>query len=560
MKIYYKKVLLGLTFASGLMLAGCSDEEYADVNTNPDVLTEIAPENQFMSASLSLQSNDFEMFYDQYRRIMPWMQYLTAAGGNARNYTRNIDNFSWRDDRLYIGVGNALYDAEKIIEAMSADDQARYVDMLNIIRIEKAYYAFYVSDIFGSVAYTEAWQARYGGTLTPVYDDQRTLFLKLNDELKAAVTALNSEKTAAQVTLGNYDIYFQGTAKAWVRAANAVRLRLAMRLLKREAATAAAIIDDVLAQDAGDLMASNEQGWVFKGNGGFTGGGNWNPDLLYAGKPLVDFMLDNNDPRLDAIVAPNGYSQTVIDEFIGTGALEAGTTEDERYIGSFTVPDLAQANPEYYVRRIVPSSGRTVDSVSMIQRRLFQPTFDEGDGIGTGFVYMPVLTYAEFCFMRAELAARSITSEDAEEWYVKGVTASIEWYNTLAVDGKLSNYTALGPNEIADYLAQPGIAFDASIALNQIASQAYINYFKQPAEGWALWKRTGLPNTTTVFELPALLSNGAPLTVPRRAPLSLLLETNPNYDNQKAAYDAMLADPAFGADINDVTGRVWWDQ
>lgn len=551
---------MGLTFVSGLMLTGCSDEEYADANTNPDVLTEVAPENQFLSASLSLQSNDFEMFYDQYRRIMPWMQYLTGAGGNARNFTRNIDNFSWRDDRLYIGVGNALYDAEQIIGGMSAEDQARYVDMLNIIRIVKAYYAFYVSDVFGSVAYTEAWQARYGGTLTPVYDDQRTLFLKLNDELAAAVTALNAEKTVGQVPLGNYDIYFQGDVKSWVRSANAVRLRLAMRLLKREASTAEGIIDNVLSQGADNLMANNAQGWVFKGNAGFTGGGNWNPDLLYAGKPLVDFMLDNNDPRLDAIVAPNGYSQTVIDEFIEEGDLEAGTIEDERYIGSFTVPDLAQANPEYYVRRIVPSSGRTVDSVSMIQRRLFQPSFDEGNGVGTGFVYMPVLTYAEFCFMRAELAARNITSEDAEEWYIKGVTASIEWYNTLAVDGKLSNYTALDDNEIQDYLNQPGIAFEASMALEQIASQAYIHYFKQPAEGWALWKRTGLPNTTTVFELPALLSNGAPLTVPRRAPLSLLLETNPNYDNQKAAYDAMLADPAFGADINDVTGRVWWDQ
>ena len=82
---------------------------------------------------------------------------------------------------------------------------------------------------------------------------------------------------------------------------------------------------------------------------------------------------------------------------------------------------------------------------------------------------------------------------------------------------------------------------------------------KQPAEGWALWKRTGLPNTNTVLALTDMRSSGASLDIPRRAPLPLLNTTSANYENQKAAYDRMSAIPGFGLGPTDAFGRVWWD-
>lgn len=36
----------------------------------------------------------------------------------------------------------------------------------------KAYYAWYVSDVNGSMPYLEAFQARYGGIKTPKYETQ----------------------------------------------------------------------------------------------------------------------------------------------------------------------------------------------------------------------------------------------------------------------------------------------------------------------------------------------------------------------------------------------------
>ncbi|HEY9008339.1 MAG TPA: SusD/RagB family nutrient-binding outer membrane lipoprotein [Ohtaekwangia sp.] len=563
MKLLYKKIVLGFAFA-GIVATGCSDQDYVDANTNPDILTEVPPENQFLSAVNSLESQDFEAYYDLYRRIMPWMQYVTPVNGNGANFTKNIDNFSQRYGRLYTGIGDALVDMEKLVEKMPEADQAKYVYMLRIERILKAYYAFYVSDIYGSIPYTEAWQARYGGTMTPVYDDQQSLFAKLDGEIKEAITTLKTTQTTPQTGLGNFDPYYKGDVTSWIKAGNALRLRMAMRLLKRDQSKAQTIINEVLSNES-DLMQSNDEGWVFKGASGFTGGGNWNPDGLYATKPLVDFMWNNGDPRLDAFFSPNGYSQTNINALIATGDLPGGTTAPaRRYLGSFTSPDdsKAAANAKYYTARTAKVNGADirVDTLSLIQRRLFQPAFDEGSGVGTGVSYLPVITYAEFCFMRAELAARGLTGDDAETFYNAGVTASIEWYNEVAVDSKLSDYTALTGSQISDYLSQTGIAYDPSIGLDQIASQSFLNFFKQPAEGWALWKRTGMPNTTTVLALTDMKSSGVSLAIPRRAPLPLPSETSANYVNQKAAYDAMAKDAGFGAGPSDAFGRVWWDE
>lgn len=564
----YKKIFFSLTLI-GALATSCRDEDFVEANTDPDVLNEIAPENQFLSATLSMQGQDFEAFYDFYRRIMPWMQYVTPVNGNGANFTKNIDNFSQRYSRLYSGVGDALTDVEKLVEKMSAEDQARYVYVVSIARILKAYYAFYVSDIYGSIPYSQAWQARYGGTLTPVYDDQQTLFTTLDGDLETAIATLKTAQSASQVSLGNYDQYFKGDVQSWIRAANAVRLKIALRLVKRDAAKTQEIANEVLSSAADDLMDSNSEGWVFKATGDYTNGGNWNPDGLYATKPLVDFMWDNDDPRLDAFFSPNGYSQTNINALIADpdakDNLEAGTTEaSRRYFGSLTSPDDSKAsvNAVWYYSRTATINGKDirVDTISLIQRRLFQPYFDEGSGTGTGLTYMPVIGYAEFCFMRAELAAREITTEDAEEFYNKGVTASIEWYNTVAIDSKLTNYTALTGTEIEDYLADPDIAFDESKALDQIGSQAYLNYFKQPAEGWATWKRTGFPNTTSTLALTDMKSSSVSLDVPRRAPLSVLSETSANYANQKAAYDEMATIEGFGAGPTDAFGRVWWDK
>src|SRR5690606_5608794 len=162
------------------------------------------------------------------------------------------------------------------------------------------------------------------------------------------------------VSLGNYDQYFGGDATSWIRAANALRLKIASRLIKRSPTSAQTIAQEVLGESPEYLMSSNEESWQLKSTASFVSGGNWNPDGLFAPKPLVDFMWDYSDPRLDAIVAPNGYSQANIDVLISEGELDPGTTESpRRYFGSFTSPDAAAspANQRFYTPRTATIDG-----------------------------------------------------------------------------------------------------------------------------------------------------------------------------------------------------------
>ncbi|PWJ60084.1 SusD-like starch-binding protein associating with outer membrane [Dyadobacter jejuensis] len=558
-----------IIFSTSLLLLGgltaCDKQDFVDINVDPDALSSIPPENQFLNASRGIHGQDFEAFYDFYTRIMPWMQYATGVNGNQGAFTTNMSNFSSRYGALYSN-GAQLYDIEKLVERMEADVQPRYVHMIRIARILKAYYAFYVSDIYGSIPYSEAFQARYGGTLTPAYDTQQALFARLDAEIKEAVSVLKQTQSAPQVTLGDYDGYYNGSSTQWVKAGNALRLKIALRQIKVDPSTATSIINEIVAMPETDLMTTQADGWVFTANQSFTSGGNWNPASLRATKPMVDFMYENKDPRLDAFVAPNTYTQANIDLLIADNQLPAGTTEaSRRYLGSFTSPDQASSpaiKAQYYATRTVRSGDLSivVDTLSYLQPRLFRPSETDANGVvGSGLVFIPVITYSEYCFMRAEIAARGIGS-GTKDWYEKGVKSSIDWYDMIGIDSKLTNYTPVKEAEVEAYMQMPAVAFDASKALDQIASQAYLHFLKQPAEGWALWKRTGFPNATSSVMLPVLTNNNAVLTLPRRAPLSLLNENDQNYTNQKAAYDAMATLPGFGKDPQDATGRVWWDK
>jgi len=533
------KRLFKIAFLSGAVaIAGCKKDAFVEANISPSTLYEVEPEDQFLAAATGSQ-DDFEYYYDVYRAMNLWLQYTTVLGptGNSLNFTNPTSNFNYRYSKVYYErVGTRLADALHIIDNMPDEEKAGYADMAAIIRIFKAYYTFYASDINGSMPYVEAFQGRYGGTLTPVYDNQQEIFSMLDTEIRDAVNTLKAAESTSQVMLGANDPFFGGAADqvaAWVKAGNALRLKIGMRLMKADPQKLQQIAAEVLADPV--QMENIDDSWELVVGPAFADAtGNYNPTGFAASKPVVDFMKDKGDPRLRIFYRPN--------ELAG------------EFVGSYPSPDASRtsANQPLY---------NTEGALSEIQHRLFTPNFDEGNGAGTGDGFFPYLTYAEYCFLRADLIARGfVTTGDAKEWYDKGVTASIEYYNQKAVAAKVEGYAEVSGAEITGYLAAPGVMFDPAKATEQIAVQAYLDFYRQPSEGWAWWKRTGYPNSTSVLAWHELTSNGAAMRVPRRASITILPTTNLNFENQQTAISEMQQDPGFGQGPNDPFGRVWWDK
>ncbi|OJW54594.1 MAG: hypothetical protein BGO55_18040 [Sphingobacteriales bacterium 50-39] len=542
---------------AALVLGGCKKSAFVDLNTNPSTLYSIKPEEQFLNAPITIHGQDFEQFYDNYRRIMYWMQQSTAGAGNGSVTLKTVGNFDYRYGIFYPSVGAILTDVQKLIDKMPDSAKAAYAQIYAIADIPKIYYGFYVSDINGSIPYSEAFQGRYGGTLTPKYESQQSLFTLWDKRLKDIIGILKGAPSVTQVSLGKNDLWYHGDPALWAKAASALRLKMAFRLAKRDPATASAIAKEVVA-DAGNLMASNADGWVLYADYNFTSGGNWDPSEFRAPKPTMDFMYAQGDPRMHMFYQQNNYTQANLNTAIAAGVYPVGTTWNPRqYVGAPISPDVV-ATPSvksWFTAKKV-NDNLSLDTVSYLQWRMFQPA----NNSGTGQSFFPIITYADELFMRAELAVAGITTEDPQALYYAGIDASISFYDQAASKAKLADYAPLGANDVANYKASAAIVYNPAKALEQIAIQEYINFFKQPNEAWALFKRTGMPNSSTALANEDILIDGTVYNIPRRAALTTPATTDLNKVNKQAALDDMSKDPDFGTNIGDLYGRVWWDK
>ena len=533
-----RKYIISFSIAC-LALGACKKSAFVSDNLNPDILYSVDPADQFLAAAAGCQ-DDFEYFYDVYRLENNWMQYTTGAAGNTPGFARVGGNFNERYSKIFYGrTGTYLSDMPNLVSQMKPGDQAKRVWQLSIGAIFKAYYAFYVSDINGDIPYTQAFEARYGGTFTPAYDRQATLFDTLDAQIKAAVKVLETPQTATQTPIGAKDPFFPSNLAAapeaaqWAKIGNAVRLKMAMRLMKRNPTKMKAIATEVLA-DGSNQMASVDDSWVLYAGPAYANGNgqtNWNSTTFCAGKPVVDFMNATGDPREKIFYRPALWTSA--------------------FVGAPTSPDDVAPNTNNFLH--------SDSAYSQLQHRLFTPNYDEGNGAGTGIAFFPLMTYAEYCFIRAELGFRGVTADAPDAWYNNGVTASITFYDKRAQDAGIEGYTKVTANDISVYLGKPKVTYVAATGLDQIVCQAYLDFFRQPSEAWAWWKRTGFPNTSSTITWEALTASGTPIALPRRAPITILQTTDRNYANQQAAFKAMAADGNWGNGPNDFSGRVWWD-
>lgn len=560
-----KKLFINSVLASVILIAGCSREKFAEINTDPDLVyvNNVNPKNLFPVMVLANHTNDFEAYYDINRNIMFWnFHWVRLAGGSASlpafntpvtasRSTYRYDNLNTRES---MSAGGAGLDIQKIIDKMDEDDKAKHAHIGAIAGIPKAYSAFHLTDIVGSIPYSEAFQARYTEPpmFTPKYDTQEELYGILDGELKASVAVLKQALPNQQL-LGNYDLYYHGSgteSQNWIMAANSLRLKMAMRMYKRKPAAAKAIIDEVLADNVGPIN-SRAASWVFKAGKNIANGGNWATfGSLSGNKVTVDFMYKNADPRIRNFYRKVRITQPQFTQL--QTALTIPATEQYRdYQGRYVSPDAVGQNDKKHYFGNLPTVN--VMFSSEIQTALWN------SAIAQGLVNFPVITYSDVCFMRAEFAARNITSENAADWYNKGIEASILDYNDWGKDANVEGFAAVSGMEITNYQNAVDVKYDPAKGLEQICVQQYINFYKNPNEAWALIKRTGYPSPTgVVMQRERFTNAGNEVAMPRRWSISLPAISNLNYNNAKAAYDEMQKDPSFGV-LADIKGRVWWD-
>ena len=559
--------------AALLTLGACSRSKYAQLNTNPDAVLTIKPESELTTGQLARYNNSYEAFYDFYEYIRPWTQLFVPTAGNAGGAGAfvTVANGDVRWSTFYNNVGPDLVDVQQSILKMTAAQQLTYADLYAIDGINLVEYAFYTSDPNGSMPYSQAFQARYTGNLTPTWDTQEALFDSLDNQLQTYIKTLETTQPVQQDTGGVNELIYQGSVNKWIKAANSLRMRIAMRLINQNPAKLTTIVNQVLADPVGPISAVSED-WTFQGGDGLFGSGgnsNYNPIGHFGNQSLeynvTQFMLNTQDPRVTALLQPAAIStQDEFDSAQIQGAIPATATFDgQTYRGQYASPDAAKntSTAFYFTTLNFSYKGikQTVQYPSIIAPNILYASYSTGTN---GSNAVPVVTFADVCFMRAELSLRGLSNDpvSAQTLYTMGVEASLQDYDNWAKLAQVPNYVGLTSASEAAYLSAPGVAYQSANALEQVLVQEYLHDYMNPNEAWALLKRTGYPSPTgVIMPLESLVSNGAPMVMPRRFPTQYPEVGDLNYTNDINAINAQLAQPGYGT-ANQITGKVWWDQ
>ncbi len=313
------KIFAALTLVT-VLLAGCNKDKYAKINTDPSTVGEGNVSRFFTQAYLEFEPSSYLYWY----YISKIVKNFDQVNGGSTSDTYNTMGELGGIGSQFVAVKNYENEMKDLISRMDEAEQPKYQSMVAIVNVMSTYLAVLDSDLFGSMPYSEACQFRYGGTITPKYDTQAELFdtilNELNEDIKVFTTATD------QVSPGSQDPMYGGSMAKWLKVANGVKLKIAVRLLHQDKAKALQIAQEVGASEA-NIMTTSDSFLYNKGRSSDNGMGDYSfhfgngvEGMGTANKTIVDFMKKNVDPRCLIIYGKNGFNSEVIQAFFDAQA------------------------------------------------------------------------------------------------------------------------------------------------------------------------------------------------------------------------------------------------
>ena len=553
----FKTLAMGLCTACLALTMGCSESDYADINTDPSKVTKGDPIFLFTQAQVEYQPFDYLLWYYDGAYTSKFVQAYTPAASFNDLFNKMAE---------LGGVGSQsikvkLYENEinSVLSSMPADKAAQYTHLSAMANALSVYMALFDTDLFGSRPYSEAARARLDGTLTPKYDSQPQLFDQWLKELDADLEKL--KVTTTQIAVGNSDLAYNGDAAKWVKFINGIKLKIAVRLLHQDKARAIKIAEEVGAADA-NVMKDITDDYVYnKGTGGDGGNNTYGTDnsvnLGVSSKNVIDFMRRNKDPRMLVMFTKNDFNSEVIQAFFDAQARgdnncaipkyildQVNYTTDAkghkhfvswkgdgepwvRYHGlpiGIKLSDDAQytGDNNYFVAtRWKVTDGdksKTYSPLSYFNEELVRgrvdytfPTAPKGkvvQDVEDNPLYEMTLSAAEMNLYLAEFKLLGANLPRAAADYFKtGVEASALAYNRMATLNKIPYYDKAHCNDPKDepvtydstaiktMMTNPDyqLTGNRDADLEKVYIQLYLHFYYQPLEQFVTVRRSGVP-------------------------------------------------------------------
>ncbi len=476
---FFNKILLGAVAASSLLLSCTKD--FVELNTDPNRIDQISPGTLLNPIIYGMASHGIDradaITFDLMQVALP---FPSAQGGLHRyDVSENIGNSTWNNSYRWAANVKEMYAA-----SLKAEDPNYQAIALTL----NAWIYSNLTDAFGPVPMTEA--ARGDEQIfQPRFDKQEDIYAKLLADLESA----NSMYVTTRSMQYGTDILFGNNVSKWKKFTNSLHMRLLLRLSKTNLNTYAKLEAMIANPTTYPVFTSNAEAAVLQLNGITPMVSPWGRAIDFGlFRAAAKFFTDNlnafNDPRLPKFntEARNKTGNTVI----GYKGIPSG------YTGSENQFDYIPSNVN--------------------------------NALVTAPMIVPILTYAEVEFIKAEVALRASNHIAAEAAYKKGVKAAIEQWGLIMP---------------ADYFVNPAAAYNGT--LERIILQKYYALYFVDYQQWFEHRRTGFP----VLPKAAGMENNQKLPVRFYYPIEVRNNNPKNYQ------DAL---GWLGSD--DINTKVWWEK
>jgi hypothetical protein len=396
----------------------------------------------------------------------------------------------------------------------------KYPDLYGIALVCKVWGASRAADAFGPIPYS-----KFGTSTNVAFDTVQEEYYAFFDDLDKAIALLSAmedkDPNADQFRFAKVDkSLFGGDYAKWIKAANTLKLRLAIRISQIDAAKAKAEAESAV---------SNKYGVLETADGSF---GITPPDS----HPLADISDSWGDIRLGAPISS--------------------------ILGGYGDPRL----PLYGKPAVDPALGGKIVGIRQGIAISVKDTYQDFSKIViSAKTPIKIMDVAESYFLRAEGVLRgwNMGGGSTQSFYENGIRASFAATGASGVD----NYIADATSTPAAYVDPKNAANNApplstitikwneadnfNTKLERIITQKWIAVYPEGCEAWAEFRRTGYP------KLYPVIVNNSQGAIPAGKFIKRFTYTTSFTNASKAQVDAAVAKDLGGSD--SPYKSLWWD-
>jgi hypothetical protein len=524
-----------LIAAACMMIAATScKKELAKTNIDPDAQngSQIDPNLLLTTVQLAYTGAPTEggsVWVTKWGGVACFIQHTASTGGFYYG-DKYLNNIGAMGQTFVDNYTSAVQPAVEVYQLTA--NKPQYRNLHQMARIMKAMIFEQLTDLYGDIPYFQAGLGYYDRIYTPVYDKQQVIYTDLLKEVSQATDSL--------IETGDHptgDILYSQAGDQimeWKRFGNSLLLRMAMRLIKIDPATA----QKYATQVEGNTMQSNNDNAIVQ-------------HVLSANSLTVNqdaaqiFSQDSTDIRMSSTIISNmrksNDPRLAVNAWIAYGA-DSGD-DDFPENTDFTPADQIGLPPGYIIGGLNPAVNLLIACKDSLPAEILGGYSRLSDNLLALNAPSLILTYAETELLLAEASQRWGIGGSATTHYNNGVIAAI------------TQLSAYGPNatisaaDAQTYLNSQPLSTTMATALSQINMQYWLCTLMDEYESWANWRRSGdLPHLTPT-DYPGNISNDS---IPRR----LTYPPSQKVTNL-ANYNKAVAGLKYG---DKVTSRVWWDK